>query len=95
MAFTYILECADGSYYVGSTVDLGRRLEEHNLGLGARYTRTRRPVRLVYAEEFDSVVDAFAFEKRVQGWSRKKREALIHGRREDLPTLSRSSAERD
>ena len=95
MAVTYILECSDGSYYVGSTVDLARRLEEHDLGLAAAYTRRRRPVRLVYAEEFDSVVDAFAFEKRVQGWSRRKREALINGRREDLPALSRTSAKPD
>jgi len=49
-------------------------------------------VRLVYAEEFGSVVDAFAFEKRVQGWSRRKREALIQGRRDDLPELSRSKS---
>ena len=88
----YILECADGSYYVGSTVDLPARLEEHQAGLGAAYTRRRRPVRLVYAEEFGSVVDAFAFEKRVQGWSRRKREALIQGRRNDLPELSRSKS---
>lgn len=81
--YMYILECSDGSYYVGSTVDLGRRLEEHALGMAAAYTRRRRPVRLVYVEEFASVVDAFAFEKRVQGWSRRKREALIEGRRED------------
>ena len=93
MAVTYILECADGSYYVGSTIDLPRRLEEHNAGLAAEYTRRRRPVRVVYAEEFESVVDAFAFEKRVQGWSRRKREALIQGRREDLPGLSRNYAE--
>ena len=88
----YILECADGSYYVGSTVDLPARLEEHQAGLGAAYTRRRRPVRLVYAEEFGRVVDAFAFEKRVQGWSRRKREALIQGRRNDLPELSRSKS---
>ena len=50
MAWTYILECADGSYYVGSTVDLERRVAEHNEGLGAAYTRSRRrrPVRLAW-----------------------------------------------
>ncbi|HET6167265.1 MAG TPA: GIY-YIG nuclease family protein [Marmoricola sp.] len=90
MATMYILECCDGSYYVGSTIDLPRRLEEHDLGLGAAYTRQRRPVRLVYAEEFERIVDAFAFEKRVQGWSRVKRQALIDGRRDTLPQLSKS-----
>lgn len=90
MAFMYILECADGSFYVGSTVSLGHRLEQHQRGLGAAYTRRRLPVRLVYAEEFESLAEAFAFEKRVQGWSRRKRQALIEGRREDLPGLSRS-----
>lgn len=86
----YILECSDGSYYVGSTIDLGRRLEEHSLGLGAAYTRVRRPVHLVYAEDFERIVDAYAFEKRVQGWSRAKRQALIDGRRAILPELSRN-----
>jgi putative endonuclease len=92
MAVMYILECSDGSYYVGSTVDMPARLEQHQAGLGAAYTRRRLPVRLVYVEEFGSVVDAFAFEKRVQGWSRRKREALIQGRRDDLPELSRSQS---
>jgi putative endonuclease len=86
----YILECSDGSFYVGSTTDLSLRLEQHAQGGGAVYTRRRLPVRLVYAEEFERVVDAFAFEKQVQGWSRRKRQALIDGRREDLPEMSRS-----
>ncbi len=90
MAWTYILECADGTFYVGSTVDLGRRVSEHNLGLGAAYTRRsrRRPVRLVWAAEFDRVDEAFRFEKQVQGWSRAKRLALIEGRFDDLPDLA-------
>ncbi|WP_183098433.1 GIY-YIG nuclease family protein [Nocardioides pelophilus] len=97
MPWTYIVECADGSFYVGSTIDLARRVAEHNEGLGAAYTRRRRPVRLVWAAEFQRVLDAFLFEKRVQGWSRAKRIALIEGRFEDLSDLaSRSwSARRD
>lgn len=91
MAWTYILRCSDGSYYVGSTVDLDRRLSEHNEGCGAAYTRRRRPVVLAWCGEFDSVADAFAFEKRVQGWSRRKREALITGNLEVLPLLSSRS----
>jgi putative endonuclease len=90
MAWTYILECADGTLYVGSTVDLERRVNEHNLGEGAAYTRLRRrrPVRLAWAGEFDRIDDAFRFEKQVQGWSRAKRIALIEGRLDDLPDLA-------
>ncbi|WP_182523525.1 GIY-YIG nuclease family protein [Nocardioides dongkuii] len=91
MAWTYILECADGSYYVGSTIDLERRVGEHDAGVGAAYTslRRRRPVRLVWAAEFARVEDAFAYEKQVQGWSRAKRRALIEGRYDGLPALAR------
>jgi putative endonuclease len=85
----YILQCADDSYYVGSTVDLERRLWEHNEGIGAKYTARRRPVELVYAAEFDSVVEAYEREKQVQGWSRAKREALIRGDYGALPALAR------
>jgi len=90
VAWTYILECADGSFYVGSTVDLERRVSEHNLGVGAAYTRIRRrrPVQLVWSGEFDRVEDAFRFEKQVQGWSRRKRIALIEGRLDELPDLA-------
>ena len=91
MAWTYILECADGSFYVGSTVDLESRVSEHNLGLGSTYTRIRRrrPVRLVWAAQFDRVEDAYRFEKQIQGWGRAKRIALIEGRLDDLPELAR------
>jgi len=85
----YILECSDGSYYVGSTWDLEKRVWEHNEGLGAKYTVRRRPVNLVFAEEFDSIADAFQREKQVQGWGRAKREALIYGDHQSLPGLSK------
>ena len=90
MAFTYILECADGSYYVGSTWDLERRLHEHNIGLGAIYTRRsrRRPVKVVWSLEFERIDDAFAFEKQIQRWGRAKRQALIDGRIENLHELA-------
>jgi putative endonuclease len=90
MPWVYILRCADDSYYVGSTWNLEQRVEQHMTGHGAAYTRSRRPVTLVFAEEFDRIDDAFAMEKRIQGWSRKKREALIDGAAERLPDLSRS-----
>jgi putative endonuclease len=72
MAYIYILECNDGSYYTGSTKDLERRLWQHQNGLGANHTAKRLPVKLVYCEFFDRVADAFDREKQVQGWSRKK-----------------------
>jgi len=86
----YILECADHSYYVGSTWDLEKRLAQHNSGIGgAAYTRRRRPVRLVYCEQSDRIEDAYAREKQIQNWGRAKRIALIEGRYDDLPGLSR------
>ncbi|GAA1912980.1 GIY-YIG nuclease family protein [Nocardioides hwasunensis] len=91
MPHVYILECADGSFYVGSTWDLERRIAEHNLGLGAAYTRRRRPVTLAWCGYYDRVEDAYAMEKRVQGWSRAKRKALIDGRTDDLSPLSSRS----
>ena len=89
MAWMYILECADGSYYVGSTKDIERRLWEHQSGLGAKYTSRRLPVKLVYSEEYERVADAFTREKQVQNWSRAKREALIKGEYEKLPLLAK------
>ncbi len=75
--YLYILECSNGLYYVGSTTDMGKRFKEHLEGLGANFTRKHFPVKLVYVEEFDRVEDAFQREKQIQGWSRKKKEALI------------------
>ncbi|MCL9805447.1 GIY-YIG nuclease family protein [Flavobacterium amniphilum] len=75
--YMYILECADGSYYTGSTIDLNKRLEEHQNGEGANHTKKRLPVKLIYFEEYQHVYEAFYREKQVQGWSRKKKEALI------------------
>ena len=75
----YILECADGSYYVGSTKDLERRLWQHQNGVGAKHTAKRLPVKLVYCEFYDRASDAFYREKQVQGWSRKKKQALMAG----------------
>jgi len=84
----YILLCADGSYYTGSTRDLELRLQQHQSGEGANHTRKRLPVKLVYYEEYSRIDEAFHREKQVQGWSRKKKEALIKGDFESLPSLS-------
>ena len=90
MPFMYIVECADRSLYVGSTWDLEKRLAQHASGIGgAAYTRRRRPVRLVYFEESDRIEDAYIREKQIQNWGRAKRIALIEGRYDDLPGLSR------
>ena len=86
----YILKCSDNTYYIGSTTNLELRIAEHNQGEGAEYTKRRLPVQLVYFEECLSIKDAFLREKQVQGWSRKKREALINNQHEKLPELSMS-----
>jgi putative endonuclease len=90
MGYLYILRCADGTLYVGSTIDIDRRLEQHRRGEGANYTKRRLPVELVFLEEFTRIDEAFEREKQVQGWSRAKRIALIEGRFGDLPGLSRA-----
>jgi len=95
MAFVYILECADGSWCVGSTIDLERRVAQHQRGEGSAYTRRRLPVRLVFSREFARIDDAFVLEKQVQGWGRAKRRALIDGRFEALPALSRKRRARE
>ncbi|TGD57016.1 GIY-YIG nuclease family protein [Flavobacterium humi] len=77
--YMYILKCSDESYYTGSTIDLERRLEQHQNGEGANHTKKRLPVNLVYYEEYDRIDAAFYREKQIQGWSRKKKEALIDG----------------
>lgn len=86
--YIYILQCSDGSYYTGSTVDLDKRLREHQDGKGANHTKKRLPVKLLYAEEYLSIAMAFEREKQIQGWSRPKKEALINGEFEVLPYLS-------
>ena len=88
MAWVYILECADKSFYTGSTIDLERRIAQHDDGTGANYTRDRRPVRLVFAEQSESIETAFLREKQVQGWSRAKKRALIESRWNELPRLA-------
>lgn len=78
--YMYILECADGTFYVGSTWDIEKRLWQHEEGFGGAYTRQRRPVRLRYFEEYERVDEAYGREKQVQGWSHAKRLALIERR---------------
>ena len=84
----YILECADGSYYTGSTNNLELRLAQHQAGEGANHTKKHLPVKLVYFEEHERLDQAFYREKQVQGWSRKKKEALIDGMPQKLHNLA-------
>ena len=78
--FVYILECADGSYYTGNTHDLERRIFEHQSGANPKaYTFARRPVRLVWGEEVETLDEALRHEHQIQGWSRAKKQALIRG----------------
>ncbi len=87
--YMYILECQDGSYYTGSTVDLKRRLRQHQNGEGANYTKKHLPVKLVYFEKFDRIDKAFYREKQIQGWTRAKKKALIERNNMNLPGLAR------
>ena len=87
----YILECCNGLYYVGSTTELLLRIEQHQTGKGANFTRKFAPVKLVYFEVFNRIDEAFDREKQVQGWCRKKKEALIFGWKADLHFLSECS----
>jgi putative endonuclease len=87
-AYVYILQCADGTYYTGSTQDLLKRIIEHNSGEGATYTSKRLPVKVVYIEEFQRIEDAFKREKQIQPWSRAKKEALINNHKASLHYLA-------
>ena len=91
-SWLYILRCADGSYYTGSTNNLDLRLAQHQAGEGGAYTRHRLPVKLVYTQEFPSEHEAFLRERQVKGWSRAKKEALIRGEFEALVELSKSQS---
>ena len=80
IASVYILRCADGSYYVGSTrAALEQRIAQHDAGSLGGYTARRRPLALVFHQEFDRITDAIAAERRLKGWTRAKKEALIRG----------------
>lgn len=94
-AWVYILLCADGKYYVGSTRgDLATRIAEHTAGRFGGFTKSRRPVTLVYAQHFAHITDAVAGERQLKGWSRAKKEALIRGDFDTLRILAKSRGSR-
>ena len=88
--YVYILKCNDESYYTGVTNNLERRLSEHNTGLNIGcYTYSRRPLKLEFYEIFNSPSSAIAFEKKLKGWSRAKKKALIDKNWEKLQELAK------
>jgi predicted GIY-YIG superfamily endonuclease len=92
-AHLYILRCADGSYYVGTTRDsLEKRLAKHQAGTWDGYTSPRRPVTLVFSQHFRRIEDAVSAERQIKGWRREKKEALIRGNYAVLPALARRSS---
>ena len=91
-AFLYILRCADGSYYIGTTrTALETRIAQHNDGSFGGYTAHRRPVTLVFSEWFERITDAVENERKLKKWSRAKKEALIRG---DLASLRQLASRR-
>ena len=80
MNYTYILKCKDDSFYTGWTNNLEKRIHDHNSGKGARYTKARRPVELVYYEEFQTRQEAMKREYAIKQLTRKEKEALIKTR---------------
>ncbi|MXP41096.1 GIY-YIG nuclease family protein [Altererythrobacter soli] len=90
MAFyAYILLCADGSFYTGHTDHLEHRIADHQAGRFGGYTRSRRPVRLVWTQDFPTRYEALSVERQIKGWSRAKKQALIDGDWERLSALAR------
>jgi putative endonuclease len=89
MPYVYLVRCVDGSLYVGHTENLATRERVHNEGGGAHYTSRRRPVRIVYAEEYQSLRKALKRERQLNHWTKPKKEALIAGNLTHLKQLSK------
>jgi len=87
----YILKCEDGSFYAGITNDLEKRFERHRLSRGGQYTAAHQPEKILYAEEFEDRVSAYAREQQIKKWSRSKKMALIAKDFTLLRNLSRSN----
>ncbi|MFZ2235993.1 MAG: GIY-YIG nuclease family protein [Dokdonella sp.] len=90
--WTYVLRCADRSYYTGHSDDLERRMSQHESGaISTCYTFKRRPVVLVFSQTFERRVEALAAERQIKGWSRKKKEAMMRGDWAEVSRLARLS----
>jgi putative endonuclease len=95
MAYSYIVECADGSYYAGWTTDLDARLASHNAGAGSRYTRSRLPVRLVYWEAYADQNQARRRECEIKQLSRRQKELLVASWRQNTEAASQITGDND
>src|SRR3989344_7079668 len=85
----YLIKCSDGTYYTGVTNDVDRRFYEHNEGIDKRsYTFKRRPLTLVYVEEYTDIEQAIEREKQIKKWSQEKKEALVQKNFDKLPGLA-------
>ena len=94
-AYLYMLQCVDGSYYVGTArSSLEKRVAEHNAGSFSGYTALRRSITLIFSQHFGWIEEAVSAERRVKGWRREKKEALIRGDLASLPALLRRGAQR-
>ena len=92
--YVYIVECSDLSFYTGMTDRLEIRIDQHNDGKGRdAYTFTRRPVELKWYQDFFDVKQAIIWEKKIKGWSRRKKIALIEGSWDDLVLFSKNYTE--
>jgi predicted GIY-YIG superfamily endonuclease len=90
--WAYILQCSDGSYYTGHTDNLEQRINQHHTGaFSTCYTFNRRPVQLVFSQEFPTRIEALGSERQIKGWSRKKKEAMIRGDWAEISRLAKSS----
>ena len=88
--YVYVLRCANGSYYVGHSVNTERRLSRHTAGTGAQHTAVYCPERILYREPFGTEVEAVRRERQIKQWSHAKKKALIDGDRHRLHELARS-----
>ncbi len=77
MSYVYIVKCKDNTFYTGFTTDIERRITEHNNGVGSKYTKGRRPVKLVYLEEYDTKGEALSREYEIKTFTRSKKIKLI------------------
>jgi len=89
--YVYILECNDGSFYVGRTHNIEQRVSEHSIGDGCFFTAQRLPIKVVFVESVQSEQEAYALEMKIKGWSRAKKQALISGNWDQIKTLAKKT----
>ena len=95
MAFwVYLLRCSDGSYYAGHTDNVEKRIGEHMTGACGGYTATRLPVEPVWSQECTTRIEALTLERRIKGWGRAKKEALVRGDWEEISRLARNKSDK-